>query len=373
MTFPFKLVSADSHIVEPPDLWLKRIERRYRDRAPRLVVEDDADYYVCEGALSEKASIGLLATQRKYAEPDARDFNQKGRWADVPRSAYDPAHRVKELDAEGIEAELLYCSRGLLMYAIPDLDFRAACFRAFNDWLADFCRAAPRRLFGVAMVPTDSVPRAVEEVERCAKLGLRGAMISIASESGHHYPDAIYDPLWSVLAEAGMPVSLHVAASNTYFANTGNQLVDFSCAFTPTMYTVVEMIFSGLFDAHPKLKVVSVENDAAWPLAILERMDDRFEHDQGWAGGYNRITSGRPPSQIFRDHVGCTFMRDRTAIASRALIGRENIMWGSDYPHFDGCWPNAAALLAAQFDDVPPEEQMLIGRANTIKFYGLPI
>jgi predicted TIM-barrel fold metal-dependent hydrolase len=170
-----------------------------------------------------------------------------------------------------------------------------------------------------------------------------------------------------------MPVSLHVAASNTYFANTGNQLVDFSCAFTPTMYTVAEMIFAGLFDRHPKLKVVSVENDAAWPLAILERMDDRFEYDQGWAGSYNRITSGRRPSQIFRDHVGCTFMRDRTAIASRSLIGRENIMWGSDYPHFDGGWPNAAALLAAQFDDVPPAEQMMIGRGNTIKFYGLPI
>lgn len=87
MPIQFKLVSADSHIVEPPDLWLKRIDRRYRDRAPRLVSEEDADYYVCEGALSEKASIGLLATQRKYAEPHARDFNEKGRWADVPRGA----------------------------------------------------------------------------------------------------------------------------------------------------------------------------------------------------------------------------------------------------------------------------------------------
>ena len=86
MPFQFKLVSADSHIVEPPDLWLKRIDRRYRDRAPRLVIEDDADYYVCEGAISEKASIGLLAAQRKYIEPDARDFKEKGRGQTYPRA-----------------------------------------------------------------------------------------------------------------------------------------------------------------------------------------------------------------------------------------------------------------------------------------------
>jgi predicted TIM-barrel fold metal-dependent hydrolase len=139
------------------------------------------------------------------------------------------------------------------------------------------------------------------------------------------------------------------------------------------MYTVAGMIFSGLFDRHRQLKVLSVENDAAWPLGILERMDDRYEHDRLWAKTGNFITSGRKPSEIFREHVGATFMRDRTAILNRELIGRDNIMWGSDYPHFDGAWPDSAGDLESQFEGVSLDDQRRIGRTNAIKFYDLPL
>jgi hypothetical protein len=137
------------------------------------------------------------------------------------------------------------------------------------------------------------------------------------------------------------------------------------------------MIFSGLFDRHPKLKVLSVENDASWPLPVLERMDDRWIHDRLWAPIMGQrgaeITSGRTPSQIFHEHVACTFMRDRTAIVCREIIGRQNLMWGADFPHFDGAWPNSAAILERQFDGVPPEDQVAIGRNNAIKWYNLPL
>jgi len=198
-------------------------------------------------------------------------------------------------------------------------------------------------------------------------------MISIAQDNDKGYADPMYEPLWSAAEDHSIPLSLHVAASKTSFSSTGNIMADFSCAFTPTMYTVAGMIFSGLFDRHRKLKVLSVENDAAWPLGILERMDDRYEHDNLWAASANFITSGRKPSEIFREHVAATFMRDRTAIVSRELIGRENIMWGSDFPHFDGAWPGSADDLASQFDGVPEEDQKRIGRTNAIRFYDLPI
>jgi predicted TIM-barrel fold metal-dependent hydrolase len=246
--------------------------------------------------------------------------------------------------------------------------------RAFNDWLAEFCAAHPKRLFGIAMIPTDDVAVGVAEIERCARMGHRGAMISITQDGADKgYMDELYEPLWSAAEDARMPLSLHVAASKKSFASTGNIMADFSCAFTPTMYTVAAMIFSGLFDRHRKLKVLSVENVASWPLGILERMDDRYEHDNLWAAGANFITSGRKPSQIFREHVAATFMRDRTAIVSRELIGRENIMWGSDFPHFDGAWPDSAGDLASQFDGVPIEDQRRIGRTNAINFYDLPL
>jgi uncharacterized protein len=375
MTLPFRLVSADSHIAEPPDLWLSRLDRRYRERAPRMVSDETGDAFVVGGSSHPAHGIGLFATKPKYANPEAH-FSMVGRWADVPEGAYDPQARAAELDREGIEGEVLYTTIGLGFFAIKDHEFRHACMRAFNDWLAEHCAGAPNRLFGVAMITTDDIDRGVAELERCVDMGLRGAMVSIGQQSGESYGDARFTKFWSAAEALGVPVSLHVAATETGWHNTGSMYVDFACVFTPTMYAITSMIFSGLFDRHPKLKVLSVENDASWPLAVLERMDDRWIHDELWApimGQRAEITSGRRPSQIFHDHVGCTFMRDRTAIVNREIIGRENLMWGADFPHFDGAWPNSAATLERQFDGVSLDDRMAIGRNNAIKFYNLPL
>jgi uncharacterized protein len=375
VTLPFKLVSADSHIAEPPDLWTARVDAKFRDRAPRLVSLDDGDAYVTDGTLTAASGIGLICTKAKYSDPH-RSFGMKGRWADVPEGGYDPVARAEEMDREGIEAELVYTSFGLGLFALTDHEFRRACMRAFNDWLAEHCAGALDRLFGVAMIATDDIDRSVAELERCVGMGLRGAMISIGQASGEDYGDARFRAFWSAAESLEVPVSLHVAATETAWKNTGSNFADFACVFTPTMYAVTSMIYAGLFDQHPKLKVLSVENDASWPLAVLERMDDRWVHDQLWAPGTGRaarITSGRMPSEIFHGHVACTFMRDRTAIANREIIGRDNLMWGADYPHFDGAWPDSAAILERQFDGVPLEDQMAIGRNNAIKYYKLPL
>ena len=374
MTLPFKLVSADSHVAEPPDLWTTRLDRRFRDRAPHLVSTDSGDAFVI-GEVHRGSGIGLLATKRKYADPDAR-FGFEGRWADVPEGAYDPAVRSAELDREGMEAELLYTTHGLGLFGVKDHEFRDACMRAFNDWLAEHCSGAPKRLFGVAMITTEDIDHSVAELERCVEAGLRGAMVSIGQESGESYGDPRFEKFWSAAESLGVPISLHVAATETSWKNTGSQFVDFACVFTPTMYAITSMIYSGLFDRHRRLKVLSVENDASWPLAVLERMDDRWVHDKLWApatGHAANITSERTPSQIFHEHVACTFIRDRTAIVNREIIGRENLMWGADFPHFDGAWPDCAARLERQFDGVPMQDQIAIGRNNVINFYDLPL
>ena len=377
MTLPFRLVSADSHVAEPPDLWQKRIDRRFAERAPTVISQDDGDYFVMDPTKPRRpgdfgTGIGLLATMRKYTDPESYDFGHTGRWQDVPQSAWCPDQRVSELDREGIEAELVYPTLGLGMFGVKDREFRYACLRAYNEWLAEHCQAAPGRLFGIAAIATDNIERDIAELERCAKAGLSGAMVSISQKSGTNYDDAQFDDLWAAAASLGMPISLHVSASETSFHATGNIWADFACVFTPTMYTIVTMIFSGMLDRHPTLKVLSVENDASWALAVLERMDDRWLHDRHWARG-DALTSGRKPSEVFHDQVACTFMRDRTAIVNRDIIGRGNIMWGSDFPHFDGAWPNSAAALARQFDGVPIEDQIRIGRTNVIDFYKLPL
>ncbi len=244
MALAFKLSSGDSHIVEPPDLWTKRIDRKYLDRAPRIVSEAKTDSFICPGALSEKGGIGLISTLAKYTKKaDSREFGFVGRWEEVPPGGYDPFARVKEMDVEGIEAELLYTSFGLTMFSIPDLDFQYACFQAFNDWLANFSVSAPKRLFGVAMLPTAPLERTVSELERIAKMGMRGAMISIDQDQGRGYDNPMYEPVWSAAEDNGIPLSLHVAASKKHFGHTNNIYADFSLAFAPTMYTIAAMIF----------------------------------------------------------------------------------------------------------------------------------
>jgi uncharacterized protein len=369
--FPFRLVSADSHIVEPADLWTMRLPEEFRERAPTIRPTPHGDRIYSGG--KERGGIGLMATAKKYTDPDDLYFTMDGEWKDVPVGSYEPGERLKEMDREGIEAEVLYTTLGLSMYAMRDPEFRSACFIAFNDWLAEFCSAAPDRLFGVAMIPPADPELATSELQRCAKMGMRAAMVSIDGEDGRSYAHPDYAPLWRAAEEHAMPISLHVAASTETYQRCGNAFADFSLGFTPTMYAVAEMIFEGLFDRHPDLKVISVENDAAWPLAMLERMDDRFLRDQGWAGKSEGLSPDRVPSEVFREHVACSFMRDRTAILCREIIGRGNIMWGSDYPHFDGAWPDCGERLARQFEGVPLEDQQRIGRDNAIEFYGLPL
>src|SRR5579884_165963 len=248
---PFKLVSADSHVLEPPDMWLKRIDRRFLDRAPRITHEADADYFVCEASQMPKVGIGTSSSAEKQPE----DIQMAERWENVLAGGYDPFARIRDMERDGIEAEILYCTFGLFLFAIDDPDLQFACFQAFNDWLANFCASFPKRLFGVAMIPTEPVERAAAEMERCARAGLRAAMISVSQDPESGYTLPLYDPLWSASEDLRMPISLHVAASKKNFTSTNNMLADFSLAYTLTMYTIAAMIFSGVFDRHPKLRV----------------------------------------------------------------------------------------------------------------------
>ncbi len=366
---PFRLVSADSHVLEPPDMWLKRIDRRFMDRAPRIVHEADSDYFVCASAETPKVGIGTSSSAEKKPE----EISMAERWENVLAGGYDPFARIEDMERDGVEAEILYTTFGLFLFAIEDLDLQFACFQAFNDWVSNYCAGSPRRLFGVAMIPTEPVERAVAEMERCARAGLRAAMISVSQAPGKSYDHPMYDRIWSASEDLQMPISLHLAGSRKSFAQTGNILVDFSLGFTPAMYSVALMVFSGVFDRHRRLRVVTVENDAGWAAMMLERMDFRYQRDRFWAGPSNGITSGRLPSEQFREHVYCTFMRDHTAVRNREYIGRNNIMWGSDYPHQDSSFPNSVKIVSEHFVDVPIEDQRRIGRGNAISLYNLPL
>jgi len=171
-----KILSADSHVIEPADVWTSRIDKRFLDRAPRVIKRTatrEGDFFVAEG-LRPFPVAGFAV-----AGVDPKDFAEKmaGGYPGVRPSAWDPELRIKDQERDGVSGEVLYPSLGMRLFQMEDGELRAACFRAYNDWLADYCAHNPRRLAGVAMVSLDDPLEGVEELRRAANKGLRGAMI----------------------------------------------------------------------------------------------------------------------------------------------------------------------------------------------------
>ena len=192
----YRIISSDSHVMEPPDLWTSRAEPRFMDRAPRIVrMEDGDDYWVCDDKQMISVGIGAQAG-RRFEEPEKLTLADKQE--NVRPGGYIPEEHVKDLDIDGIDVSILYPSVGLILFAqVRDSELLTSLFRTYNDWLADFCSAFPKRLKGIAMVNIDDVQDGIKELERCANLGFAGAMITVYPTEDRSYNSLEYEPLWA--------------------------------------------------------------------------------------------------------------------------------------------------------------------------------
>src|SRR5713226_6335770 len=195
------VLSSDSHVFEPPDLWQTRIDAAFRDRAPRLQRIDGADQIVVE-ADKVLSGIGLISNAgARFAAPET--ISGRARFEDVHRGGYDPAQHLADMALDGVAGEVLYPSQGLFYFRVADTALMSAIFRAYNDWLAEFCRTDPSRLKGIAMINLDEVPDGVKELERAARVGLSGAMITEYPLEHRRYDGSEYEPFWAAAAALG--------------------------------------------------------------------------------------------------------------------------------------------------------------------------
>jgi len=203
------ILSSDSHVFEPPDLWQTRIDAAFRDRAPRIQRVDGEDQIVVE--MDQILSgIGLISNAgARFEAPET--ISAHGRFEDVHRGGYDPDQHLKDMDLDGVAGEVVYPSQGLFYFKVADTPLMSAIFRAYNDWLADFCRTDPARLKGIAMINLDDVPDGIKELERAARLGLAGAMITEYPLEHRRYDGSEYEPFWAAAAALDLPLSLHTA------------------------------------------------------------------------------------------------------------------------------------------------------------------
>jgi predicted TIM-barrel fold metal-dependent hydrolase len=272
---------------------------------------------------------------------------------------------------------VLYPTEGLLVYTVADGPLLSAACRAYNDWIAEFCAAAPDRLKGVAMLNVDDLDDAVAELERARSLGLAGALIPTAAPPDRPYSSPDYDRLWAAACDLGVPLSLHLGANRR---GAGGVDADLS-AIRPSYFAVCEhwvkvsladLVFGGVFDRFPALRVGAVEHELGWIPFFLDRLDYTYTQRQGNAR-YYRFRSAERPSEFFARNVFASFQDDDLGIRERHRIGIGSLCWGSDYPHTESTFPRSQAIMSARLREVPQDEQDQIVFANAARLYGFAL
>jgi predicted TIM-barrel fold metal-dependent hydrolase len=356
----YKLISADSHVNPPPTMWREYLPAGFRELAPRLETTDEGDFQVFEGRRTPIMGINSMAGKK----PEEYSWNVR-RLEEHRPGGWDPAERLKDQETDGVEAEVLY-GGGPLASADPAL--RRASYAAYNDWLADFCAAAPKRLIGVAYIPFESVDGAVAEIRRSKLRGLHTAVMPGAPPFGD-WVDADWAPLWETLVELGMPAAFHAGMSTgPPRLDTGPHfLTDVSMSKFKLSEPIAGLIFAGVPQKFPDLRILCVEGQLGWIPFAQYYWDHIWNKHRYWT----KSELPEPPSFYFRRQVYATFMEDPVGIRERDAIGLPNIMWSSDYPHSETTWPNSRALIGEWFAGVPEDETRQIVRDNARAFYGL--
>lgn len=364
MPFPYPVISADSHITEPPDAYAAHIDPAWRDRAPSVTHDETlGDLFVAEGMRPIK--MGLVAAAGKAAE----DIEVNGRYGDMHRSGWDASVRLADQERDGVSAEVLYPTVGMLLCNLPDLDYKKACFDAYNRWIVDYCSTAPDRLLGVGQTAARTVDEAIADLHAIETVGLRGVMMpGLPGEAD--YDDPVWDRFWAAAVETGLPISFHILTTST--ARTrGSKLNSFLAIVRGIQDIMSLLVFGGVFARHPGLRVVCVEADAGWVPHFMYRMDHGYKrHRHHLAPG---DTLPRLPSEYFAEHIYVTFQDDWTAFRFANEMNWHRLMWANDFPHSDSTWPWSQELLAEQTAFLTPEQCHAILSRNCADLYGIDV
>jgi predicted TIM-barrel fold metal-dependent hydrolase len=366
------IISADSHVFEPVNLWDKRLEGSFRERGPKFVPNfqgKPGTWFICEGTAPRSvASIAAVGIPKedlvKFAAAHYKDLRPGG---------YEPVARLKDQEIDGISGEVLYPTYAMGLYAVPDAALQEAAFNAYNDWIVELCSHAPDRLVGLALLSVYDVDRAVHNLQHWAKRGMRGAMIAAVPPAGREYSQAHFDPLWSAAEDIGLPISIHTLTasrpSNYRFKNGGRAAAGYPESPMEVMLTLGEILTSDLLDRHPRLRFVLAEADTGWLPWMLARLDRGHER-------YSRqdnMPTELKPSEYFRRNFSAAFIMDRVGVFAREFIGVDNLMWSSDYPHTDSTWPHSRESIARDFEGVTEAERVKMTCTNAAKLYGFKV
>ena len=393
----YEMISADCHLDLcwlPTDLFVTRAVADMRDRMPHVIDGPKGKTWVTKNGANLGLVNGMGSAGREYvpgrihradrmAETGLYEDGKKG-----IRRLSDPDLRLRDQDRDGVQAEVLYGILGATG-RMNDPEATVEVMRIYNEWLADFCASHPERYAGLASIPNHPIEAAVAEVERVAKRGaVRGLDIANSPDLQPLW-DPSWNPLWDVVDACGLPIHFHTIGTRLpeglqRLVHMGSDLSRAPADATPedkrlarmafaTHITgfqinmagvVTSLIFGGVLERYPRIRVVLGEAGIGWIPYVLWRMDAEWE-DQ-----FKDLSLTMPPSEYWRRQCWATYQTDPVGLKLLDDLGSDKIMWGSDFPHPDGVWPDSREYIAREMADLPAEVRRKIVCENAARLYG---
>lgn len=361
----FFMVSADGHVQEPRDLWLTRMDKKFAERLPGIVLDGKGQQFQkTEGFRTP------LKLQKTVFEGEDHLRNRAGR---------TPEDRLADLAADGVDAEVLFPNKGLTVWATTDVEFSAGMCRAYNDWAWETFGDFNDRLSPMACIAPADVPGAIAEVERCAELGFRGLSLPCKPVWGPpdhadlNYNLAEFDPLWAAITDVGLPITFHVSTGRDPRASRsrGGAIINYAVhSLAPTMEPLINICASGVAQQFPDLRFGSIEAGIGWVAWALQAMDEAYRKHHMWV----RPKLEMLPSEFFKRQGFASFQEDRAGLdlaRDHGLI--DNFCWANDYPHHEGSWPHSAPAIERTMGQLTDEERAKILGLNSARIFGFGI
>jgi predicted TIM-barrel fold metal-dependent hydrolase len=362
--------------MEAPDSYTARMSAKWRDKAPQVAPNGDGTdgWYV----------YGKRVTQKgfRFVQGVTPDRDPVTRWEDVPKCAYVPSERIKAMDTDGVDVHTFHANVGnaqtLSKPEFPE-EFRLEAIRAVNSTqLEDYVQPYPGRFIALAVVPLWDPHKAAEEFRWAAKRGARGVAFAFPQQFG--YPnicDPVWDVLWAALQEADLPLHMHIGgggsmglAGQVWEGQKDPQmhLAETSVKGIPANTTVATTIlFSGILQRFPKLKIVFAESGVGWIAYLLDVADHQWERQRLYKRGMPN-----PPSELFRNHCYANFWFEHIGDEVRRSPGLANVTWLCDFPHPTSTYPTSTDYIERSLADCSQEERQMILVETARKLYGLP-
>ncbi|HEU0167794.1 MAG TPA: amidohydrolase family protein [Chloroflexota bacterium] len=362
------VIDADRHVEEPLDLWTTRMSAQFRDRAPRPADPNGDPYFFdVDGEITpSRPHYAHRALRTSFVRSD------EDRYAAAREDRFGPKSQLTTMDVEGIDLAVMFPTRGLYVAGVMGRDnaLMNDAARAYNDWLAELCQAGHGRLFGVGMLNLRDPEGAAKETKRCVEqLGFVG-MFARPNRQGEPFFDETYDPLWALLDDLQTPVCFHEGnavplpqAGASRFTKHGMWHV---CTHPmENQMAMVEFVLGGVLERHPGLKAGFLECGAGWLPYWMWRLDeaDELDHEHDF-----EYLQHKPSDYVKRQCFVSIDSDEETGPFALGRLGGRHVIWGSDFPHDDGKYPNGLKLLRG-LEGMTAEFAQQVLWDNPLEFY----